>query len=303
MLIQKSSIMVYMIQDDKFFERPENWKTLNPNIIYNHRMLRVFENAKPREDGRKGEGFWEDDYFYTTNVHTNHKNFKIQYKLNKDGFRSNNFKNIDKNKYTVLFTGCSVTFGQDLPEEMLWTELVAKELSKKYNIDYYNLGIMGSSIMLCIKNISAFINIYGMPDLIIMLVPDTFRTISYDPVEDCYLDLTPRTKEGKLSMEQMMPENIFLQSIININLLQNLCNVSGSKFLFSAYDKMTQNIFDKFSVELPSFFKSECLINDKLNLRENDVQYWDKAADRKHPGGGWHELFAERVLKILKDNI
>jgi hypothetical protein len=294
--------MAYMIQNDKFFEKPENWNTLNPNIIYNHRMLKVIEQSKIREDGTHGEGSWDSGYLYTTNVHTNHKNFKIPYKLNKDGFRSNNFNKVNKNKYTVLFTGCSVTFGQDLPVEMVWPELVAKELSKEKDIDYYNLGIMGSSIMLCIKNILAFINTYGMPNLIVMLVPDLFRTISYDPETKSYVDLTPRVQEGKVAMEQIMPENIFLQNILNINLLQNLCEAKNCKFLFSAYDKMTEDVFVRFSNELSSFFKSECLISDKLQIRENDVLYWDRAADRKHPGGGWHELFANRLLEVLKND-
>jgi hypothetical protein len=290
-----------MIQSDKFFEKPENWNTLNPNIIYNHRMLKVIEQSKIKEDGTEGEGNWDSEYLYTTNVHTNHKNFKIPYKLNKDGFRSNNFNKVNKNKYTILFTGCSVTFGQDLPAEMVWPELVAKELAKEKDIDYYNLGIMGSSIMLCIKNILGFINTYGMPNLIIMLIPDLFRTISYDPETKSYVDLTPRVKEGKVAMEQMMPENIFLQNILNINLLQNLCEAKNCKFLFSAYDKMTEDVFVRFSNEFPSFFKSECLISDKLQVRENDVLYWDRAADRKHPGGGWHELFANRLLEVLKN--
>lgn len=292
-----------MIQNDDFFQKPINWKTLNPNIIYNHRMAKVLEKAKPSKNEGAGEGFWEEDYFYTNNVHTQHRNFEISYKLNKDGFRSNNFQKVNKDKYTILFSGCSITFGQDLPLEMIWPELVAKELSKEKDIEFYNLGIMGSSIMLCIKNISAFINTYGMPDLIILLVPDLYRTISYYPEEDCFIDLTPKATAYKKNTRLLMPENILLQNIIYINLLQQLCNANGSKFLFSAYDKMTDNVFNNFLNELPSFFKSGCLINENLVIRENDSPYWDRAADKKHPGGGWHELFANKVLEVLKGNI
>lgn len=61
----------------------------------------------------------------------------ITYKFNNYGFRCDQFNNDP----SVVFLGCSHTFGVGLPLECTWPYLVAKSL----NLQCYNLGLPGTS--------------------------------------------------------------------------------------------------------------------------------------------------------------
>lgn len=280
-----------------------NRDILSPNTIVNTRMQMVFNSNK--SNNKMNSGYWEDDYYYTHNVHTMRLSRDLLYRLNKQGFRCNNFKPVDKKKFTVLYSGCSVTFGQDLPEEMLWTKLITKELSKNKDVEEYNLSIMGGSIFLTLSNICAFINTYGMPDLIIALMPDITRTVTFDPVTSEFFDLTPRTQkpDAKNFVDQLMPENLLLNNLLMLKLLEVLCKNAGSKFLVSTYDGLTDDCFSMFANDLDCWFDSKNLISGprsvKQDYEEHESPYWKIAGDGRHPGGGWHERFAKRVLEVL----
>jgi len=293
-----------------------NRDILSPKTIVNARMQNVFD--KDEELRQKAHpyvpdsiGRWEDDYYYTYNVHTGLSQFnKILYKLNKQGFRSNNFNTVNKEKFTVLYSGCSVTFGQDLPEEMLWTKLVTKELSKNKEVEEYNLSIMGGSIFLTLSNICAFINTYGMPNLIIALMPDITRTITFDPTTSEFFDLTPKmiNANAKDFIHQLMPENLLLNDLLMFKLLELLCKNSGSRFLFSSYEKLTNDCFVMFADDLDCWFESGLIFPRppvlsafavKPDYGDHESPYWEIAGDKKHPGGGWHDKFAKRVFEIL----
>ena len=278
-----------------------NRDILSPNTIVNTRMQMVFDSDK----NKRLTGYWENDYYYTHNVHTMRLSKDILYVLNKQGFRCNNFSPVNKEKFTVLYSGCSVTFGQDLPEEMLWTKLVTKELSKNKDVEEYNLSIMGSSMFLTLSNICAFINTYGMPDLIITLMPDMTRTVTFDPETSEFFDLTPRIQkpDAKNFIHHLMPENLLLNNLLMLKLLELLCKNNNSKFLFSTYDGLTHDYFSMFANDLECWFDSKNLINGPNSVKQDyephESPFWKIAGDGKHPGGGWHDRFAKRVIEIL----
>lgn len=64
-------------------------------------------------------------------------NTPITYKFNSQGFRTNEFNH----NPSIMFVGCSNTFGDGLPKEHRWSDLVAKNLS----LETVNLGISGGS--------------------------------------------------------------------------------------------------------------------------------------------------------------
>jgi hypothetical protein len=95
----------------------------------------------------------------------------VKIKYNKHGFRSPDFiKNTD-----ILFAGCSFTFGTGMPEDMLWTTMLAKE----NNLSYNTIGIPGGSCMNIVMNIFKYFNEYGHPKKILCLLPDFNRVYTY----------------------------------------------------------------------------------------------------------------------------
>jgi hypothetical protein len=74
-----------------------------------------------------------NDWYYRTN--------QISYVRNSNGHRCKDIEDIDLDNY-ILFTGCSHTEGIGLKLEDTYPYL----MSKKLNIDYYNLAIGGSGI-------------------------------------------------------------------------------------------------------------------------------------------------------------
>ena len=81
------------------------------------------------------------------------------YKLNQDGFRSKDFLEFDKDKNNILFAGCSITFGQGLPEDLVWPQALISRLESnnpKEIFDSYNIGLPGVGIFTICKNILAF---------------------------------------------------------------------------------------------------------------------------------------------------
>lgn len=64
-------------------------------------------------------------------------NSTIKYKFNSHGFRCKEFTDTN----SIMFLGCSITFGTGLPETQIFPNLVANSL----NLTCYNLGVGGSS--------------------------------------------------------------------------------------------------------------------------------------------------------------
>ena len=64
-------------------------------------------------------------------------NSSFTYNFNKSGFRCQEFNT----SLSIVFLGASVTTGIGLPEECIWTTIVAKKL----NLTPYNLGVGGAA--------------------------------------------------------------------------------------------------------------------------------------------------------------
>jgi hypothetical protein len=68
----------------------------------------------------------------------------ISYRINSEGFRCNEF---DSSKPCMIALGCSFTIGIGLPVDVIWPELVGKELG----LEVYNLAWGGNAIDTCFR--------------------------------------------------------------------------------------------------------------------------------------------------------
>jgi hypothetical protein len=106
------------------------------------------------------------DWYYRTNP--------IQYIVNDDGYRTQQFRNINWSESVVVF-GCSQTFGIGLPEEYT----IPNQLSSILNVPAVNMGIGASSISAALHNSIILKNGYSRPKAVVYLWPAINRTIYY----------------------------------------------------------------------------------------------------------------------------
>jgi hypothetical protein len=72
----------------------------------------------------------------------------FNYETNKHGFRCDEFDTIDFTKKSIVYLGCSHTFGIGSPEEDIWCSILHKLLQEHYNTKFnlINLGVQGGTI-------------------------------------------------------------------------------------------------------------------------------------------------------------
>lgn len=88
-------------------------------------------------------------------------------KINNNGHRGPEFiNNVD-----ILTAGCSNTYGTGIPDNNTWSDILAINNNKTYNI----LGYPGGSTYHIINNIFKYFNIFGHPKKIFCVFPDFYR--------------------------------------------------------------------------------------------------------------------------------
>lgn len=103
----------------------------------------------------------------------------IDYVLNSENFRCDQFTNIHKDKH-ILFAGCSNTFGEGINYKNTWAYRLYKEISNDELLTgYFNLGATGASIFEILVNVNRYIRKYSMPNTIFLLFPEVERDIRY----------------------------------------------------------------------------------------------------------------------------
>jgi hypothetical protein len=101
--------------------------------------------------------------------------YGIEYFLNSDGLRCDNFKKEHEGEH-IVFAGCSNTFGVGTDYEKTWCYQVYDDICKIKNVDgYYNLGLNAGTIIESIFQIFSYIQTYGLPDVIFLFLPEIER--------------------------------------------------------------------------------------------------------------------------------
>jgi hypothetical protein len=298
------------------------------NFLFKDNISHLDERTIYDEDKKHLFYIDEDGYFISDWIASGNmaedKNVPVTYKINKDGFRSKHFQEFDKNKDSILFGGCSWTFGEGLPEEYSWTYLLKQKIEKQSNkeLDLYNTAYMGSSIDLVIKNTMAFIRKYGKPNYIVLLFPDIARKTIYNNKLNSYIKAyaSPEflampnqhiQKRYTLSYEY---ENNAYQHLSLIYMLEDYCKEAGIKLIWSSwfipdyevYDNCNFNFFIKQDInENEDYFIASRSIQDQDKWyyeNKNNLPYWYVAKDNAHPGTAWTEFMSTLMFdKMIKD--
>lgn len=229
------------------------------------------------------------------------------YRLNNVGHRSDDFNVLNKENLNILFAGCSTTFGEGVKEKHRWTNRVYEELKKDNpNIGPLNvLAYPGFGIDVITHNIFKYIDNYGIPDVIFLLIPDYFRLIQYSP-EDLVIhpNIVIDYRTGTLKGDYFTEELFFIYQRY-VRILDIMCRVNNIKLYIGTWDSKTDAELKQLGVDS---FKTILFDFNKLldsshyqkiaeSTAKEDKPYLYDSRDGDHPGILIHEYFAQRFLE------
>lgn len=242
----------------------------------------------------------------------------VTYRLNSDGFRTKHFDKFDDSKTKILFSGCSWTFGEGLPEEYIWPELVVKKfIDDGHDVDHYNIGFMGNSINQIINNVHGFIFKYGKPDYVMLALPDFARNIIYSPKQKEFIKGYPNTnfigssdKDRERYTLNYQHENNFQLAVTLIRNFEYYCEEAGIKLIWTAWDTRDYTDYNnhcKFKYLMdpdidfwqcnPSYKKSD----KPYYPNPQNLPYWEEARDGAHPGTAWTHFISDKFYSKVKE--
>ena len=265
----------------------------------------------------------DDGYTSYTSLNEKNKNPEVIYKLNKDGFRTENFKKLDDKTFNVLASGCSCTYGQGVPQQYSWPEILAKKLQTKLSkpIKMHNLGVMGASIHLTIKNAMAFIRKYGAPDEIYLLLPPDSRKLVYVDRIKKFTSMVMssggykkmfhgKDPETKRFYESYCKEDSYLLSITLIGFFEDFCSSNNIKLIWTHYDEIDDEdlynkvgfrFYKKYTInDCNDYHDQDCI--DKMPKNIEGIPHWKIGADDDHPGVWWHTEVAKMFYDLREQS-
>jgi hypothetical protein len=194
------------------------------------------------------------------------------YKLNKYGFRSDEFTTDHDSKH-ILFAGCSYTYGDSVFLEDSWTYKLYLDIAKKEKLSgYFNLGNPGASTKQSIDQIFSYIELFGNPEVIFLLMPNPERDFHNNSYSDLFLST------NKL-IEHCQNNNIKL-FLSSWDLIEHWNGDKDPKTKILGYSKMD---IDKMSGYVEEFCE-----NNKDHKLSDFFLY---AFDLEHPGIAIHDYY------------
>jgi hypothetical protein len=155
----------------------KNSKTTIPDLVKQNKFLPPghgmrlgaisnFSGTDSEESFEQNLKTQPPDWYYRT--------YPVRYTLNKHGYRTNEFDEIDWSNSVVIF-GCSNVFGVGLDDK----DTVSSQLSKIINRPVINMGVGGSSMSHSLHNSIILRNGYSMPKGVVHIWSDFSRTVYY----------------------------------------------------------------------------------------------------------------------------
>jgi hypothetical protein len=180
------------------------------------------------------------------------KNKDVQYNLNNEFLRCENFKKYENRKNHVMFAGCELSIPIDLNVENGWAYRVHKEFYSE-NCNFINLSYPGADPAKIIRNIFKYIKKYGVPEKIFVLMPELIRAYGYCPDLTTFKPKMYRQwNNGEEHNKMAVPNNVpiqllalqYIQSIIS---LEQYCNDLNIDLCWTTWDKKTNEFLQNYN--------------------------------------------------------
>ena len=251
---------------------------------------------------------------FPINAHPKHRDseiISIDYDVNSLGYRSKEF---DGNS-DMLFLGCSQTYGQGIPQENTWTDI----LSKKMNLSSSSLAARGDSIIGQVTKAFYYFEKFGNPKIVVALFPDyrimtpytkgkmetknefkrrhfeehkEMPTIEYSEMTG---SLAQYSKAPHDPQEVLTEEFVFFYENIFIDMLRQYCKSNDIKFFWSNWDPKYQGyVYNEINKFYPQHNEGYCHIDAfTWNTDTGDIDNYGEfnALDCHTDHNRDHELF------------
>jgi len=245
----------------------------NPNRTYNPTWIAI--DTEERFNRLKKEGF--PNRFDANS---------FNYETNKHGFRCDDFDTMDFTKKSIVYLGCSHTFGIGSPEEDIWCSILHKLLQEHHNTEFnfINLGI-GSG---CVDDYLRFVPYYKKfnPHMIVSSNPGMHRMIipSDEDNHGCPTHLGLWSEKNR-----------------NTNAFHQLLKFNDEYFIYK-YDMTLQVVKSVADIMNIEFYEAN-LRDTFFDLGELKMKLGDKAHNRDgcHFAREIHEKFATSFFKKITE--
>lgn len=231
----------------------------------------------------------------------------VSYYINQYGFRGD--WDLRSPKKKVIFFGCSVTLGWGLNEDNTFYKLISKELFPDHEI--INISAGGWSIDTIVRFFKYITDIVNDIEYCFFILPSSFRTEL--PVYDGSLAYTNIVNQKENIPEKYLAKyDAWLELnddyyeiyrvLKNITYIDHLSRLKGIKSFYSYYDRIIKKYINEVIEEenvLPMFEQYE--LESRYGYGDHTLKY-AFARDGCHPGKYSNEIFAEQVIKKLKNN-
>lgn len=254
-----------------FMQRYFNWPDLEHQVgkqrfIPMKTFSKQWAGTDSKECYNENLKIQPEDWYY--------RNHEVRYALNSDGYRTQEFKDIDWKESVVIF-GCSMVFGIGVDEE----DTISANLSKIINRPVINMGVGGSSVHLALHNSLILNEFYPDPMAIIHLWTDYDRCTYYKPEKAIHY--------GSWNAE----ENNFMD---NWNLHESNARMQAL-FTNMAARQIWQ---DRVPFYQATFFKRPAKLF-KVPHFKGHLSRKDYARDLMHPGRLATKRAAERLAEMM----
>lgn len=214
------------------------------------------------------------------------------YQFNNYGTRSDDLTSNHDGKH-ILFAGCSVTAGEGMPEDLVWSRLVYNRLYQEEKTSgYFNIAQPGGTIVGICNQILTYIGTFGNPDVIFLNLPDLDR-------EDRYL------RAGSEDDAECTRVATGLQIFGKYQYLAKICRQRGIKLITFTWDDLSvKSEVADFRRDFDDFYQ---YTNDSMHLHMYEFaqrntshllrDYFEYALDGAHPGVAMHDFYASFALE------
>lgn len=256
---------------------------VNTNRMYNPTWIPM--DTQENYNRLKKKGYYSSNKFAV-------ESFK--YELNKHGFRCDDFNTIDFSKKSIVYLGCSHTFGIGSPEEDIWCSMLHKLLQEHYNTEFnlINLGVPGGSIddylrfIPYFKKFNPYMIISGNPAVHRMIIPHSSvgNPHSSEPILGYYSVGCESTPGSKGFRELLKYSDEYFIYKYNMTL------------------EVVKSITDEMNIE---FYESNILTDTEVRMEKvlNQIKELKPSNTTNRDGGHYNRLIHEIVTSFYFEMI
>ena len=229
---------------------------------------------------------------------------KVEYLYNDEYFRCDNFTKEHKDTH-VLFAGCSETEGVGGNLDACWAYMTYKELEKTHKMSgYFNIAKSGFGWQKIITNTMVYIQKYGAPNYLFIILPDNNRNFKWHEERQCWGYMQ------KWDLDVLSHQRNLIDLVVSWRLFLRFCELQKIKVLWTTWARNDGAYYREASLDY--FFEvNHSAFKDSINaLTSSEMERTDLEKKRDGHSGfamhrAWSWTFLEEINKrsqILGDS-